>query len=312
MEKTFVDFGMERDFKERHFEGADHYSASGTNGSFRQRKRTRNVKRRMIRASTDVTGGHQFMVMRNPHTNHLSFFKKIGKALGKVKEGIKKVALKVTPKPLRKIASKIIEGHEKVFKKVGQLATKLISYPLLVPLMPVMGAAIKKAGVSPSGDPGKRAEQFYTYVIKKEKPGSNYEQDHILPAIAALIPIVIKFVKNMIAKKKAKKAAGQEASMDPVEAVVADTGASVMETLDQKALNDSMAGVPQSANVLAAPLNAGGQEVLNMPQTSVGGAASGGGGSSKGGMKLSFKNPLVIGGIVLAIVVVFFLARRNA
>lgn len=312
MEKNNFDVALEQSFLDRDsfeqsaFEGDDYNRRSGFK---------RNAGKRIIRRHRGIVASPDLMVVNFEEQNHL--FKKLKKGLKKVAAKVEKVALKVTPKPLRKIAKKVIAVHKKVGKAVGKVVAKVALYPALIPLIPVMAGALKKLKVKVPKDPGKMAEAFYRYVIKKEKPGNTYENsDHVAPAIAALIPPVIKFIKDMVQKKKAKKA-GQAVSLDPVEDIVGGIGESVIDKIESSAIDEKIGAETSNESVLREPLQ--GESPLYMGDTGPAEPLSEQENTgtkkirNKGGndLKLMFKNPFVIGGIVLAVLVAFFLARRK-
>jgi hypothetical protein len=131
-------------------------------------------------------------------------------------------------------ASEVVRNRKKIgkgLKKLGKLAVGAALLPAVLPLMPVMAAALKKKGLKPSKKPRALVEQFYKNIVKKN---SHYDfqanhagEDTFLP-LAAVVPPVIKFVQDMIQRKKSGE------KLSPVLATVADGSESVVSEIKQK------------------------------------------------------------------------------
>jgi len=155
-------------------------------------------------------------------------FKKIG-------GGIKKLTKnKLVSGVLTGGASEVIRNRKKIgkgLKKIGKLAVGAALLPAVLPLMPVMAAALKKKGLKPSKKPRALVEQFYKNIVKKN---SHYDfqanhsgEDNFLP-LAAVVPPVISFVKDMINRKKSGE------KLSPVLDTVASGSENVVDEIKTK------------------------------------------------------------------------------
>lgn len=135
-------------------------------------------------------------------------------------------------------------------KKVGKVAKKLVTAASLAPLIPlrgVMSKALVKSGFVAPKKLEDLANAFYSHIVKRSP--SNYEsrfneQDNLLP-LAALVPPIIGFVKDLINGRKKKKA-GVPVSMTPVEEAIAADSEKVVSQIEAKA---AQAGISTGAEM---------------------------------------------------------------
>jgi len=134
-------------------------------------------------------------------------------------------------KKRKTIFGKIIQAITKPLGKVGE-------YALLIPLSPVMGAALRHKGFTPPSNIEARAQLFYDKIVRGEK-SSNFtsnltggamanpfeDTDHLA---ADVIEQIIVFVKNQIAKKKAG------AKLPPYLDAVATGGLAVQDQIQKQ------------------------------------------------------------------------------
>jgi hypothetical protein len=148
----------------------------------------------------------------------------------KIKTGAKKLAGHV-----QNVTDKIGQGVKDAAKAVASAA----KFVVLVPLIPVMVAALKKKGLKPSSaakDVEATAQLFYNEIVAKK--GSSYEpidfdsfeQDEYDNLAGEIIEAIISFIKGGIKNLKDGKT-----SASPVMQVVQTEGAKVLAKLDQKA-----------------------------------------------------------------------------
>lgn len=294
MEKSTEDFELE-----------NHYGVPGFKGRYRNRLK----RRKIIRIQRPVVGETPALAVANFQGEDY-FFKKLAKGVKKLAKKkldvVKKIAkghTKVFKKVAavhKKVGKKVIAAHKKVGKAVVKITKKLISLPALLPLKPVMAKALKKKGVEPPKDLEKLARKFYDVIVRKKSSFeyANPDANHIAP-IVAIIPPIIKFITTIIQKKKKTGSTG-----DPVDDSIADEAAGVIEDINAKAASEDT-GI-QSGNVPYA-----GEE--DAPDTNMKGAedmAPRGrrNAEEKGGF--SFKNPIVIGVGVGAVILVIILLRK--
>lgn len=112
---------------------------------------------------------------------------------------------------LKKGFKKIGKGFKKAGKAVKKAVGYASAYTVLLPLAPIMGAALKDKGFTPPKNLQKRSELFYNEIVAKKNSkfapidfdslDSSF-QDNIAPAI---VPPIIAFVKELMALKKAGK-----------------------------------------------------------------------------------------------------------
>lgn len=181
------------------------------------------------------------------------------------------------------------KGIGKAGKKIGKIAKGLATYPLLLPLSPVMGSMLKKAGYKPPRNIEARAQLFYNKIVAKNKfdeiEFSEYEGDERDNLAPAIIPAIISFVKDIIQKKKSGK------KLDPV----IDAGASVAIAVEKRLESE----VRKSDPIFEPGTNMKGKE----PDTELGENAPTG---------INFKNPVVIIGVITALIGLFLLIRKYA
>ncbi len=175
--------------------------------------------------------------------DNLSIFKKIG-------AGIKKAVKKVGT-----VAAKAGKGIAKAAKSVAKVYKSVISFAVLAPLSPIMGAALKKRGVNPPSNLKDRAKLFYNTVVAKnqfESKPINFDQydgneDHLVEEVVSAI---LKFVKGLVTKKKAGEpvppglediASGAASVIDSATAAAADPKNQVAENSPDAGVTDPMA-----------------------------------------------------------------------
>jgi hypothetical protein len=114
-----------------------------------------------------------------------------GKISGKKAEAILKKAERVSARDGKTLIGRAIETAE---------------YAPLIPLIPVMNKALKNKGIAPPSPIDKKAQLFYNEIVAQSKNSyenypkinfSNYDADHILPAIPVIVQSVINFVKGI-------------------------------------------------------------------------------------------------------------------
>lgn len=136
--------------------------------------------------------------MMNQFENY-ALFKKVGVGIAKAAKAVAKGAVKVT-----------------------KTVTGLAVFSPLLPFIPAMNDALKKKGVTPSKDMGKKVEQFYRYVLKGEKPGNKFESDYFIKDVAGAVKEIFQFLSGAVGKKKNNKpmTAAEQAVAPVAEAVV--------------------------------------------------------------------------------------------
>jgi hypothetical protein len=196
-----------------------------------------------------------------------------------------------------KLFKKIGAALKKVAQKVGSLVKTTALLPAILPLLPVMKAALRKKKISVSNNPMKIVQAFYDAFIARK--GKSYEEleEHYsgsdsIVFIAAIIPPVIKFVKALIQKKKRGEPIPEEFKEAAAEAV------KVEDKLVQAA-NAQPGGAAAVLKEVAVEA-AGGPPAKDGPPVT-------------GDMGSLLTSPwLIAGGAVLVLIVVAIAFRKNA
>lgn len=128
----------------------------------------------------------------NQFENYALFKKIIG--------GIKKAA-KAVGKGVTTAVKAVGQGVKFVAKEVVAPVAGLVVFSPLIPFIPAMNNGIEKVGLTPEKDMGKKVEQFYRYVIKKEKI-NGFESDYFLTDVAGAVKEIFTFLTTAIGKKK--------------------------------------------------------------------------------------------------------------
>jgi len=121
--------------------------------------------------------------------------------------------------------AKIKNRIKKIGDGIGD-ALKAAAFSPLLPFKNMMRSALQKKGLKPSGKFGDMALQFFNEVVKKH---GHYEEspNHLLPL--AIIPPIIAFIKDALAKKKAG------AKLTPEESLAADAAQTTLAKVEQQA-----------------------------------------------------------------------------
>lgn len=233
-------------------------------------KRTALKRSKIVISRPHPSSGRPVILMR---TDHLSFLKKL-------KKGIQNAAYKLSKTGLNPVVA--IRKTANVVKKVTVAAT-------LLPLLPLKGAmvkALKKQGVAVPGKFEDIIRLFASKILGKhyeETPAYYESRDNFLP-IAALIPPIIGFFKQLLAHKKAG------AKLTPTEKVMADEATNVIDDITAKmggASGDPNGGSNSKDNTGGDP----------NPMRHADGT-------------INFKSPMVMGAIAGVIVLFFILMRK--
>ena len=170
----------------------------------------------------------------------------------------------------RKARRKKIVNHLKgEVKKAVKGAKNGVRTALILPYIPLMKGLIKKAGVKPVRGTEGLCRQFAEVVIKKQSYEENFGKEAQASALGlppeagkiaeavnvnvdTLIPMIIKFIKNMIAKIKAKREAKKELSES--EQNVLEAGENLAEA-GKEAKNDEESGNADGIKGLLTPKN---------------------------------------------------------
>lgn len=219
------------------------------------------------------------------YENNFRLFKKKSGKKPKKKGLFKKIALGIVTGGASNIVrdrKKIAKGIGKGAKTVGKVVKKVTTLSLLtplIPLVPAMRSSLKKKGLTPPKKLDELARMFYKVIVKKE---SAFDRaDHLVP-IAAIIPPIIGFVKNLIHAKKNK------AKLPPEEKVVADAAESVINEVEKDQVQQAVAS-SQAAQQTEGEIAAG----IKTPHGS-----------------FNFKSPWVLGAIAAVILAIVLIARK--
>jgi len=159
-----------------------------------------------------------------------------------------KVLVKTTGKKKKKkgLFKKIGSGIKKGAKAVGKAVGKVVKGAVYAPLLPLKGMmkkALKKKGVSPPSKMPDLAEAFYNNIVKKSNFDSYYHgrtlerdgyNDHFIAV--DVVAGILKYVKDILQRKKAKKA-GQPVALSPVEEEIAAGSEKVLNAINERADN---------------------------------------------------------------------------
>lgn len=224
--------------------------------------------------------------------------------------------------------SKTVLNPIVAIKKSAQVGAKIVkgvtAFTVLGPFVPAMKKALKSRGISPPGDIQKLAQLFYnTFVAKKKSSFEpiNFddlegEENNLIPL--AIIPPIIAFIKGIAQKKKGGT------KLSPILQTLAADAINVQSQLGQKAnkmIDTDGDGIPDTPAGKMVDLDKDGKADTPAGQlvdtdndgiadTPAGAVVNGFKAKSKM-MTLSFKNPFIIGGIILTIVVLLWLGTRK-
>lgn len=210
-----------------------------------------------------------------------------------------KVLVKTTGKKkkkkgvFKKIGSGIKKGAKAVGKAVKKVATAAVYAPLL-PLKGIMKKALKKKGVAAPSKMPDLAEAFYNNIVKKSNFDSYYHgrtlerdgyNDHFIGV--EVVAGILKYVKDILQRKKAKKA-GQPVALSPVEEEIAAGSDRILSEIENKA---AASGVDV------------GEDLPDEPKERR--SRGGKGGDEKEGLILGLptNTVLIIGGVLVAVLV---------
>lgn len=162
----------------------------------------------------------------------------VDKSTGKIM--VKKKKKKKKKGFFRKIGRGLKKAVKAVGKGVKSVGVRLALAPLY-PLIPVMRNALKKKGVNPPKKLPDLAEAFFNNIVKKSNFDSyysgktleydGYNDDHIAGDI---VQGILKFVKDLIQKKKDKKK-GIPVALSPVEEEIVGGAERVLNKIEKKA-----------------------------------------------------------------------------
>lgn len=167
----------------------------------------------------------------------------VAKAKEKEAKGNTKAATRLAEKAIKVTA---LQGKPSAVVKVKAVAKAVSLYPL-IPLMPVMGAALKKKGFTPPKNVADRAELFYNEVVRKESNKFEREQhfdgynDHLIGE--EIVVAIIDYIKTIQQKKNMQKA-GQPVQLSPTDQVVSAGASKVLGGIERAALK---AGISPNA-----------------------------------------------------------------
>jgi len=157
-----------------------------------------------------------------------------------------KVLIKTTgkKKKKKKFFKKIGSGIKKGVKAVGKAVKKVTQVAVFAPLLPLKGMmkkALRKKGVSPPSKMPDLAEAFFNNIVKKSHFDSYYHgrtlerdgyNDHFITV--EIVGGILKFVKDLLHKKKAKKA-GLPVALSPVEEQITADSERVLTEIEKRA-----------------------------------------------------------------------------
>lgn len=106
------------------------------------------------------------------------------------------------------------DDRKKRKDKKDKKPPKMVFFPLL-PFKPLMQKLLKKKGIKPEKKIKELALQFHEHIVKKRTFDFNYEykETHsVAPAVAVIVPSILRFLKSFIKSSKEKKEKGEPLS----------------------------------------------------------------------------------------------------
>jgi len=191
----------------------------------------------------------------------------------------------------RKLFKKLGGAIKKGAKFVKKVTIASIALPALIPLAPVMKKALKSKGITPPKGVQKIARLFYENIVQHKNSkfeAVNFDdyaaEDSILP-LAAIVPPIIGFIKDMVNKSKAGH------KLNATEKEIADAAQPVIDKV-QAAADNTPVDTDKGSNE---------KGMQDTPDA-----------DDKGkGMKGFSLSPMVIVGVVVAVVVLWFVMRKK-
>lgn len=163
-----------------------------------------------------------------------------GVPMVKTKTLTKKQAKKAKRKAL---VSKVKKGVKKAVKTVAKVSKSLALAPMLaplIPLKPIMKKALQKKGFPAPKKTQDLAEAFFNNIVRGR---ANFETSYLEYdgyndnlVTVEIVGGIIKFIKDVLVKKKAKTSGAVEGvQLSPVEELIADGSEKVLAKIEEKA-----------------------------------------------------------------------------
>ncbi len=202
---------------------------------------------------------------------------------------------------------KALDGKSRVGTAIKK-AIGTVTLTPLIPLVPVMNNALKKKGFTPPKNLADKAELFYNEIVKKgnnsfESRDLYYDGYNDNLVTVEIVGAIVGFVKNILTKKKEKKDGNTAVELSPIEQIVADGSEKVVAKIEAEAQDSGMnvrqlrKKLPGSNSSDSDESGAATPEEESEREGKQSRKPKGKGSSKK--EAISFKSPIVIGGIAL-------------